>query len=99
MMLSVPTLFLFFFFFLMIRRPPRSTLDRSSAASDVYKRQRLMRSSILEVVNLDYIRTAKAKGLSPAQIFFSHQLRNAVLPVITYLGPSIAAVTTGGFVV
>jgi ABC-type dipeptide/oligopeptide/nickel transport system permease component len=60
---------------------------------------RLMRSSILEVVNLDYIRTAKAKGASPARIFFNHELRNAILPVITYLGPAIASITTGGFVV
>lgn len=60
---------------------------------------RLMRSSMLEVVNTDYIRTAKAKGLSPIRIFFLHQLRNAVLPVITVLGPAIAAITTGGFVV
>jgi ABC-type dipeptide/oligopeptide/nickel transport system permease component len=60
---------------------------------------RLMRSSMLEVVNTDYIRTAKAKGLSPVRIFFVHQLRNAVMPVITVLGPAIAAITTGGFVV
>ena len=60
---------------------------------------RLMRSSMLEVVNADYIKTARAKGLSPARIFFRHQLRNAILPVITVLGPSIAAITTGGFVV
>lgn len=60
---------------------------------------RLMRSSMLEVINSDYVRTAKAKGLSPIKIFFSHQLRNAVLPVITILGPAIAAITTGGFVV
>ena len=60
---------------------------------------RLMRSSMLEVVNEDYIKTAKAKGLSPLRIFFKHQLRNAILPVITILGPSIAAITTGGFVV
>jgi ABC-type dipeptide/oligopeptide/nickel transport system permease component len=60
---------------------------------------RLMRSSLLEIVNLDYIRTAKAKGVSPVGIFFGHQLRNAILPVITYLGPAIAAITTGGFVV
>ena len=60
---------------------------------------RLMRSSMLEVINSDYVRTAKAKGLSPLKIFFSHQLRNAVLPVITILGPAIAAITTGGFVV
>jgi oligopeptide transport system permease protein len=60
---------------------------------------RLMRSSMLEVADTDYIRTAKSKGLSPTRIFFRHQLRNAILPVVTVLGPSIAAITTGGFVV
>ncbi len=60
---------------------------------------RLMRSSMLEVMSSDYIRTARAKGLSPTRIFSRHQLRNAVLPVITVLGPAIAAITTGGFVV
>jgi ABC-type dipeptide/oligopeptide/nickel transport system permease component len=60
---------------------------------------RLMRSSMLEIVHSDFIRTAKAKGLPPTRIFTSHQLRNAILPVITVLGPSIAAITTGGFVV
>jgi ABC-type dipeptide/oligopeptide/nickel transport system permease component len=60
---------------------------------------RLMRSSMLEVINSDYVRTAKAKGLPPTRIFTRHQLRNAVLPVITVLGPAIAAITTGGFVV
>jgi len=60
---------------------------------------RLMRSSMLEVVNEDYIKTAKAKGLSSQRIFFKHQLRNAILPVVTVLGPQIAAITTGGFVV
>ena len=60
---------------------------------------RLMRSSMLEVMSADYIRTAKPKGLSPTRIFARHQLRNAVMPVITVLGPAIAAITTGGFVV
>ena len=60
---------------------------------------RLMRSSMLEVVGTDYIRTAKAKGVPPTQIFSRHQLRNAILPVITVLGPAIAGITTGGFVV
>ena len=60
---------------------------------------RLMRSSMLEVVNEDFIKTAKAKGLSPQRIFFKHQLRNAILPVVTVLGPQIAAIPTGGFVV
>jgi ABC-type dipeptide/oligopeptide/nickel transport system permease component len=60
---------------------------------------RLMRSSMLEIIHSDYIRTARAKGLPPAQIFTRHQLRNAILPVVTVLGPAIAAITTGGFVV
>ena len=60
---------------------------------------RLMRSSMLEVTSADYMRTARAKGLSPLRIFFKHQLRNAILPVVTVLGPAIAAITTGGFVV
>jgi ABC-type dipeptide/oligopeptide/nickel transport system permease component len=58
-----------------------------------------MRSSMLEVVSTDYIRTAKAKGLPATQIFSRHQLRNAILPVVTVLGPAIAGITTGGFVV
>jgi ABC-type dipeptide/oligopeptide/nickel transport system permease component len=60
---------------------------------------RLMRSSLLEIVSQDYIRTARAKGLPPVRVFLSHQLRNGILPVVTFLGPAIAAITTGGFVV
>jgi ABC-type dipeptide/oligopeptide/nickel transport system permease component len=60
---------------------------------------RLMRSSMLEVISADYMLTARAKGLNHWQIFTRHQLRNAVLPVVTVLGPAIAAITTGGFVV
>ncbi len=60
---------------------------------------RLMRTSMLEIVSADFIRTARAKGVPMAQIFSKHQLRNAVLPVVTVLGPSIAGITTGGFVV
>jgi len=60
---------------------------------------RLMRSSMLEVLTTDYIRTARAKGVSEGGIFWRHALRNASLPVITVLGPAIAAITTGGFVV
>jgi ABC-type dipeptide/oligopeptide/nickel transport system permease component len=60
---------------------------------------RLMRSSLLEIENAPFIKTAKAKGLSEKEIFLRHRLRNAVLPVITVLGPAIAAITTGGFVV
>lgn len=60
---------------------------------------RLMRSSMLEVASSDFIRTARAKGISEIRIFFRHQLRNSIIPVITVLGPAIAAITTGGFVV
>jgi ABC-type dipeptide/oligopeptide/nickel transport system permease component len=60
---------------------------------------RLMRSSMLEVHHAHYIRTARAKALSPARIFWVHELRNAALPVLSLLGPTIAAITTGGFVV
>lgn len=60
---------------------------------------RLMRSSMLEIVTSDFVRTARAKGLPATRIFTAHQLRNAVLPVVTVLGPAIAAITTGGFVV
>ncbi|MCM8536146.1 MAG: ABC transporter permease [Lentisphaeraceae bacterium] len=60
---------------------------------------RLMRSSLLEVINSDFVRTAKAKGLNSWQIFKSHELRNSILPVITILGPAIASITTGSFVI
>jgi ABC-type dipeptide/oligopeptide/nickel transport system permease component len=60
---------------------------------------RLMRSSMLEITHSDFVRTARAKGLPPTRIFLKHQLRNAILPVVTVLGPQIALITTGGFVV
>ena len=60
---------------------------------------RLMRSSLLDVMGQDYIHTAKAKGLSNFKILFKHALRNAILPVITYVGPMLANLMTGSFVV
>lgn len=60
---------------------------------------RLMRSSVLDVSNAGYINTARAKGLSEWRIFSVHKFRNAILPMITVLGPAIAGITTGGFVV
>ena len=60
---------------------------------------RLMRSSILDVMGQDYIRTAKAKGLSNFKMIFKHALRNAILPVVTYVGPMLAGLMTGSFVV
>jgi len=60
---------------------------------------RLMRTSMLDVLGQDYMRTAKAKGLSQFKMLFKHALRNAILPVVTYLGPLIAYTLTGSFVV
>ncbi len=60
---------------------------------------RQMRSSLLEVMGQDYIRTARAKGLSEPKVIFKHALRNALIPVITVLGPTIANLLTGSFVV
>lgn len=60
---------------------------------------RLMRSSMLDVLGQDYMRTAKAKGLSGHVILFKHALRNAILPVVTYVGPMLAYTLTGSFVV
>ncbi|HHU07890.1 MAG TPA: ABC transporter permease [Clostridiaceae bacterium] len=60
---------------------------------------RIMRASILEVVQQDYIKTAKSKGISKFRIVWKHQFRNAIMPVVTVLGPSIAAVLTGTFVI
>ncbi len=60
---------------------------------------RLMRSSLLDVMGQDYIRTAKAMGLSSFMTLFKHALRNALLPVIAYVGPMLASLMTGSFVV
>lgn len=60
---------------------------------------RLTRSSMLDVLGQDYIRTAKAKGVSARRILFGHALKNALLPVITYLGPMVAFIVTGSLVV
>ena len=60
---------------------------------------RLMRTSMLEVLGQDYMRTARAKGLSRFWMLFKHALRNAILPVVTYLGPLLAYTLTGSFVV
>ena len=60
---------------------------------------RLMRSSLLDVMGQDYIRTAKAKGLSSFMTLFKHALRSALLPVIAYVGPMLASLMTGSFVV
>ena len=60
---------------------------------------RLMRSSMLDVLGQDYMRTAKAKGVSGRKQLFKHALRNAILPVVTYVGPMLAYTVTGSFIV
>ena len=60
---------------------------------------KLTRTSMLDAINQDYIRTARAKGLKVRRIIFKHALRNSMIPVITYLGPMTAGIVTGGFVV
>ena len=60
---------------------------------------RLMRSSMLDVIGQDYMRTARAKGVSTTSSIFKHALRNAILPVVTYLGPLLASLMTGSFIV
>ena len=60
---------------------------------------RLTRTTMLDVIGQDYIKTARAKGLSTPKIMFKHALRNASIPVVTSLGPQIAGILTGSFVV
>ena len=60
---------------------------------------RLTRSSMLDVLGQDYIKTAKAKGLGTGSILFKHALPNALIPVVTYVGPMVASILTGSFVI
>lgn len=60
---------------------------------------RLTRSSMLDVLGQDYIRTARAKGVSGPRIIFGHALKNSLIPVLTYLGPMLAYIVTGSLVV
>ena len=60
---------------------------------------RLMRTSMIEELNQDYIRTARAKGISEFKVVAKHAMRNAILPVVTYVGPMITMVVTGSFVI
>ncbi|MBP5326045.1 MAG: ABC transporter permease [Pseudobutyrivibrio sp.] len=60
---------------------------------------RLTKTSMLDALNQDYIRTARAKGVSRTKVIFVHALRNALIPVITYVGPMVAYILTGSMVV
>lgn len=101
------TLLLYFFTFKLKIFPPFSwgtpahfvlpTIALAGGPTAVISR--LTRSSLLDVIRQDYIRTARAKGLNEKIVIFKHALKNAVIPVLTYLGPLIAAVLTGSFVI
>ncbi|MBQ9765970.1 MAG: ABC transporter permease [Lachnospiraceae bacterium] len=60
---------------------------------------RLTRSSMLDVLGQDYIRTARAKGVAPRAVIFKHALKNSLIPVITYFGPMLAYIVTGSLVI
>lgn len=60
---------------------------------------RMIRSNMVEVLEQDYIRTARAKGLSEMVVVFKHALKNSIMPVITYMGPFVAYLLTGSFVI
>lgn len=60
---------------------------------------RLTKTSMLDALGQDYVRTANAKGVAPWKVIFKHALRNAVIPVITYVGPMLAYILTGSLVV
>lgn len=60
---------------------------------------RFGRAATLEQINQDFVRTAKAKGLSESRVLFRHVLRNALIPILTFVGPSLAFIITGNFVV
>ena len=60
---------------------------------------RFMRAQTLEVIQQDYIRTAKAKGLRPFKVYFKHAARNALIPIVTILGPAITTLVGGSVVI
>lgn len=60
---------------------------------------RLTRSSMLEVLRQDYIRTARANGISEYKVIVKHAVKNALIPVVTYVGPMVATILTGSFVI
>lgn len=60
---------------------------------------RLTKTSMLDALGQDYVRTARAKGVAQWKVIFKHTLRNALIPVITYVGPMTASILTGSLVV
>jgi oligopeptide transport system permease protein len=74
---------------------PAMTLGIPTAAYTA----RLTRSSIIEVMRMDYVRTARAKGLAERAVTFTHIVRNALIPVVTFIGPALAGLVTGSFII
>jgi len=60
---------------------------------------RLTRASMLEVIRMDYIRTARAKGLAEQIVIYRHMIKNALIPTVTFLGPALAGLVTGSFII
>jgi oligopeptide transport system permease protein len=60
---------------------------------------RLTRGSMLEVTRMDYIRTARAKGLNERVVIYRHMIKNALIPTVTFLGPALAGLVTGSFII
>ncbi len=69
------------------------------ALPTIAKFSRFMRTSMLEVIDSDFVKTARSKGLKKRQIIFSHEIRNSLLPLLAILGPTTASLLTGSFVV
>lgn len=69
------------------------------ALANLASTTRNMRASMLSVTTQDYIKTARSKGLSPAKIILRHEMRNSLIPIVTNLGPTIATMIMGSFVV
>ena len=67
--------------------------------ASIARQARLMRTSMLEIANKEYIKTARAKGLNKFTIIIRYQIRNAVIPIVTILGPTLASVMTGSFII
>ncbi len=74
---------------------PTITLGLGSIATIT----RLMRSSMLDVIGQDYVKTAKSKGISNSAIIWKHEVRNAMMPVVTVLGRMVGTICTGSFVI
>lgn len=74
---------------------PAMTLGVATAAYVA----RLTRSSVIETMRQDYVRTARAKGLSERAVVLDHILRNALIPVVTFIGPALAGLVTGSFII